>query len=238
MNKATSSLTFGQTIFILTIFLFSSFIFFYLGARFGPELLNLDDQRLAANAPILPDEIVQDELKKIIEAHSHNFIFHDALQNKKQLADLEMISAAQKQAFDSNQLALLSQAQQGAAKAAPPLKPEATIPDEPPVLDASVLATMQSPVELLDTDLQAQAKTEYHLQLGSFADKAKANESLAIWIKRGFSGLVSQTRIEGKGLWYRIELGGYSSQAEAEAARQKMMKKYGQSARIVKVESM
>lgn len=237
MKKTSESLPTGQVLFILGIFLCSALIFFYLGARFGPELLRLDGERDYANASLLPDGKVEEEIQQILSRDKHEFIFHDALQDKKQLVDQEVIEKAQKEAQEVVKIQeALKEKDQKDIRDVKDDKKAVSQQQTVPAQTTPVVA--QSPVEPLDEELQAMTNTVYHLQLGSFSEKKKAEAALDLWQKRGFSGSITSSQIKGKGLWYRLELGRYTTQQDVEAAQKVIQQKYGQSTRVMSSQSL
>lgn len=82
MKKVTTNITFSQILFILFTFCFASLIFFYLGAKFGPQILEISLASTQASEPILPDEQLAMEIQELLKSKKHDFVFHDALENK------------------------------------------------------------------------------------------------------------------------------------------------------------
>jgi len=74
----------------------------------------------------------------------------------------------------------------------------------------------------------------YYVQVGSFQEKEKAEVLSTMLIKRGYSVHVIPVSIEGKGLWYRVRLGGYKSMKEAQEIKEKVAtEEHIEGARIV-----
>ncbi|MBX7148357.1 SPOR domain-containing protein [bacterium] len=83
----------GQIMMAVVTLVVMGIVVFYVGARFGPKLLwgiNIDFSRQHA---ILPQEIPEEELKKLIAEHKDQFklTFYDELEREKQ--NLEMKDA-------------------------------------------------------------------------------------------------------------------------------------------------
>ncbi|MBW2038269.1 MAG: SPOR domain-containing protein [Deltaproteobacteria bacterium] len=65
-------------------------------------------------------------------------------------------------------------------------------------------------------------KDLYFVQVGSFREKEKAEALQDRLVKKGYKTHLFPVEIEGKGLWYRVRLGGYKSLKEAQAVKEKV----------------
>ena len=93
-----------------------------------------------------------------------------------------------------------------------PVKPEA--PKEavaPPKAE-------KSETETKPTDATSK-KARYTLQLSSFQAKAEAEAFAAKVSKGGYKPYITESDVPGKGLFYRVRIGGYGSQDEALEAK-------------------
>jgi cell division septation protein DedD len=65
------------------------------------------------------------------------------------------------------------------------------------------------------------AETEpfYTVHVGSFRHLDQAHQDIATLQKHGFAGRAVKTDLGGKGIWYRVYVGGFSTRSEAEKAR-------------------
>jgi len=68
-------------------------------------------------------------------------------------------------------------------------------------------------------------KETYNLQVASYRDRAKANETAKKLSSLGFKPRVLAVDLPTKGRWYRIVLGGFKSRDEAQKAADKIAKK-------------
>jgi cell division septation protein DedD len=62
---------------------------------------------------------------------------------------------------------------------------------------------------------------QYTLQIGSFPNLAEAKKQLSALQKAELKAFLHEAAIKGKGKWYRLYLGGYSSREAAEEAGEK-----------------
>jgi cell division septation protein DedD len=90
MKKVTTNMTFAQVLFILFILMFSSLMFFYLGAKFGADILTLADrENRAAAEPFLPDDKLAAEIEALLVDSNHKLVFHDVVEGKKTLGAIK-----------------------------------------------------------------------------------------------------------------------------------------------------
>jgi len=228
MKKVTTNITFGQILFILFIFLFASFIFFYLGTRFGSSILNISKSRTNFNEPILPDEKMAKEIKEILKSKKHDFVFYDALQTNTPLKGLtpkKYQEELKAEAYIPQELVLKIKMEMGQDKN---VKKEKKIKKALQLNVKSAKPTIINSVKHDDT-----FKQSFCLQMGSYSKKKKAKRARAIWKKRGYNVNIISFKNKDKGRWYRLRLGGYANLNDAVKAKNVVMKRYRQSARIV-----
>jgi cell division protein FtsN len=66
------------------------------------------------------------------------------------------------------------------------------------------------------------AKELYFVQIASFKEQERADALKGKLAKKGYSAHVLPTQVEGKGLWYRVRVGGYASMREAQTIQKKI----------------
>ena len=69
---------------------------------------------------------------------------------------------------------------------------------------------------------KAPAKELYFVQIASFKEQERAEGLKGKLTKKGYAVQVLPTQVEGKGLWYRVRVGGYASLKEAQAIQKKI----------------
>ncbi len=242
MKKVTTNITFGQILFILANFFVASFIFFYLGAKFGPDVLNLEDNSHTM-AGLLPDEKFAEEVKVLLQNKKHDFMFDSVLSGKNGMpavieepkpivqqitppVKVEKTAAVEVATVKTTDTKFIPLVKKGDE----PQKIVATITTER-IPDTVVPVPEETPAALLDEEVVPVAS--FSLQIGSYAEKKVAANALSIWQKRGFDARVVSYDIKGKGTWYRLELGSYSSEDQALNSQQNIMTQYKQSARVI-----
>lgn len=70
------------------------------------------------------------------------------------------------------------------------------------------------------------SKGRYSLQVGSYANKEKAQQMVKQYQSKGLHARVGEISFPQKGVWYRVYVGQYSSSTDAEIARQKIHAEY------------
>ena len=68
----------------------------------------------------------------------------------------------------------------------------------------------------------ATTKELYFVQIASFKEKERAEGLKGKLTKKGYAVQLLPTQVEGKGLWYRVRVGGYASLKEAQAIQKKI----------------
>ncbi|MDA8100322.1 MAG: SPOR domain-containing protein [Nitrospiraceae bacterium] len=78
----------------------------------------------------------------------------------------------------------------------------------------------------------ASSKLRYTIQVGSYPDRAQAEEEVRGMKRRGYAAVLAATNIAGKGIWYRVRVGSFASRPPAEKLAQELKSKEGISAFI------
>lgn len=246
-------MTSPQVLFILLILLLASLMFFYLGAKFGSDILTLaEEEKQTQWEPFLPNQELTKEIEKLLATRTHDFIFHEALEEKISMPGIEK-SKEKKYSLTKN---LPVEVEKEKVETKPVEKPQVVktapkVNDEPKVatkqkeLPATVIPISQvqpqrheltkkstsSAISVAEST--SSKKANFRLQVGSYQQKSRALEALKEWQKRGFSAQVVSTNIPGKGRWFRIQLGSYADQGSALQTQREVMQKYQQFVRLV-----
>ncbi|OVE82049.1 hypothetical protein BVY03_02015 [bacterium K02(2017)] len=239
MKKVTTNITFGQIFFILIIFIFASLMFFYLGAKFGPGLLSISQNKAGIEMTILPDEKIAQEIKMLIEKNKHEFVFYDALENKK---NINVINKSPKKT--TSQIYIPDQIIKDVKKASKINKDTIKAKEKvvqknektklkKEIINAPMKVKVSEPQIIQTANDEHIIDPRFVLQVGSYSKKTKAINAQSVWKKRGFKVNVMSFNNSGKGKWYRLRLGAYANLNDALLAKKKVMKKYRQSARII-----
>lgn len=197
--------TFGQFFTLLVVEIFSLFFIFYLGARYGRELLGIEvlakAEKGEGSVPIVATDISKVSTTADPEIRA---LAKDIL-NSAPTADLkervqEMLQEAPKQApvVDNRPVTQKPVVE----KETPPPSAEKTspeTPEAPPVIQATP-TTM---------------KGKYTVQVGSYTDPNEAHLMQNHWKEKGYPAYLVSADIPDRGRWYRVRLGGFDTREEA-----------------------
>ena len=81
-------------------------------------------------------------------------------------------------------------------------------------------STEEKPANMTSADQSAQKNEmagKFTIQLGSYNTVEEAKQFAEGFTVRGYSPIINEVRIEGKGIWYRVSLGLFNSVEEAKA---------------------
>jgi cell division septation protein DedD len=103
---------------------------------------------------------------------------------------------------------------------AEPVKPEPPKAEPPKPEPKVVAAPPAKPVEPPKAEPpKGDGKGRFTLQLSSFQTRGEADAFIAELKKSGYAPTVTEANVPGKGTWFRVRLGGYSSYDEAMAGK-------------------
>jgi cell division septation protein DedD len=74
---------------------------------------------------------------------------------------------------------------------------------------------------------QAPSKLRYTIQVGSYSEKAMAEEEMKNMKKRGYAAFLVATDIPEKGMWYRVRVGSFANKQSAEKLAKELKSKEG-----------
>jgi DedD protein len=74
---------------------------------------------------------------------------------------------------------------------------------------------------------QAPSRVRYTVQVGSYPEKAMAEEETKNMKKRGYAAFLVATDIPEKGKWYRVRVGSFANKQSAEKLAQELKSKEG-----------
>ncbi len=213
-------LSFGQLILLIICLLAALLLDFYLGARFGPEMLwgiNLDR---SANG-LLPDDVSEQELNSLLQESSSKVTFHEVLEGKERAKEVfvemkpetkpEIIPEIKPEAKPEAKL-------EKKPPSKPPPKPEPKVVIKPEVKPA--------PTPAPTPPVLPQETASYTLQVGSFSEIDSAQALQAQFKSQGYSATVKEVNLPEKGTWYRVYAGHFVSSESAEQAKNQVYQKF------------
>ncbi|OGQ46180.1 MAG: hypothetical protein A3H42_01500 [Deltaproteobacteria bacterium RIFCSPLOWO2_02_FULL_46_8] len=233
--------SFGQFFALLVIEIFTLFFVFYLGARYGDELLGTkpiaQTQQPQATAPGMPQlSITSEKMVTTTEDPEVKAMAKDIL-NSAQTPDLKKRVAAMLEESAANRMAA-----QGASlppKSTPPPPKQVTLrtapkeetPQEsetpPPGTIEPVIPSEAAPQETArpTSVIQTAPHARYTIQVGSYPNVDEAHAITDQWKAKGYPAYLVSADIPNKGRWYRVRLGGFNSKEAAEDFNEKLTAK-------------
>lgn len=237
--------SFGQFFALLVIEIFTLFFVFYLGARYGDELLGTKPiaqvQQPEATAPGMPQlSITSEKMVTTTQDPEVRAMAKDIL-NSAQTPDLKKRVAAMLEESAANRMAA-----QGASlppKSTPPPQKQVTLrtapkeevpPQEsetpPPGTIEPVIPSETAPPETARQEaptqptsvIQTAPRGRYTIQVGSYPNVDEAHAITDQWKAKGYPAYLVSADIPNKGRWYRVRLGGFNSKEAAEDFNEKL----------------
>ena len=250
----------GQILFVVLTLMASSLMFFYLGAKFGPQVLKLSESRGRLEDAFLPDDKLALEIKDILAKGKTDFTFFDVVQNKKSFPSVKVVkNSVEKLSLikDEKKTKSLPKLEEKPTK--PKVKTRAFAKKEEPKKQRKpkqvLKKTTLNPKKKLKTPKESKPKalaqlqktpeqeikeevkkTRYLLQVGSFSSLKKAEKQQRVWSDRGFAPQIVVAQIPGKGKWYRLRLGLYQDYDSIQNQQKRIMQKYKQTAMILPIQ--
>jgi DedD protein len=230
-KKRKSSSRKGLTLWILLIFFVSAWMFI-LGILVGRGTapVQFDIEKLQNELAALKEDVVREELERFkIDSNSANnkteMNFYEELKVTKEEDSLNIDTSEQKKELlpeNKEEDGLNIDASEQKKE---PL-PENTVSEPkkigPSEEALSVKAHQENkPKTITKTDITNKNLT---IQVASFKDPDVADKMVEELKKKGFPAYRSIGKVPGKGLWYRVRIGHFSSKSEA-GSMLKMLKK-------------
>lgn len=110
-------------------------------------------------------------------------------------------------------------------------EPVAAAPATPAVPPVTAVAPVSAPVreqpnesgtsDVRDAINAGPARSgDYTIQVSAYQTRAEADAYVGALARKGFRAFVVEAELDGKGTWYRVRLGRYTTEAEAAQAKQ------------------
>jgi DedD protein len=254
--------TFGQFVTLILLEVVTLFFVFYLGARYGSDLLGTGDSKKQAVVPTQNPKNVDD----IVGAPSVEYTYPEVLTSRDGqkairikpsgvTADeydrqkVEDPAAILQRDMPKEEVPVVAPAGVEVMKksgSAPAATPPTTPAVKPPVAavptpaeerpDEDQLVKQGTPAE---TPAETPAVTEtkpkgkFTIQVGSYQSSDEASAALSGWKKKGYSAYTAIGNIPQKGTWYRVRIGGFASREDAQKFLDKFKAKEKASALVV-----
>lgn len=226
-NKESSyfcRFTFSQFFTLLVIEVFTLFFIFYLGARYGRELLGFQ-------APTT--EVVKSGFPKI-ESTDPNVV---AAVNDPEIKALarEMIESAPSPDLKKRVANLLQESAER-EEGKTPQERVASVKSIPSPVPAAKAEKFEPESQKPKGPLYKSPKSKpviqtnpfrarYSVQVGSYTNVDEAHSMVNYWKQKGYNAFMISADIPGKGRWYRVRMGGFNLKTDAEAYLSKVIQR-------------
>lgn len=228
--------TFGQFVTLILIEVVTLFFVFYLGARYGSDLLGTGGP---AQEAVIPSQGPKN-VDEIVGAPSVEYTYPEVLTSREgQRAIRIKPSGMSADEYDrqkaENPAAIIERdtPRPEAREEPTPERPIEVTP--PPPAPAPVAVKTEEPKPVAETPPPAETKPKgkFTIQVGSYQSSEEATASLANWKKKGYSAFMAVGSIPDKGTWYRVRIGGFPTRDEAKKFLEKFKAKEKASALVV-----
>lgn len=194
--------TFGQFFTLLVIEIFTLFGIFYLGARYGRTLLGIAELAQTAQQEKTPGLTTTDP--NVIAATQDPEI--------KALAK-DLLESSPTPDLKERVAEMLKEKIEERRPAGTPTTKVATIPASKEGELAEQARAEGEPEPVIQTN---PFQGRYSIQVGSYTNVDEAHAMVGSWKTRGYQAFLVSADIPGKGLWYRVRLGGFNTKEEAQ----------------------
>ncbi len=197
--------TFGQFVTLVLLEIVTLFFVFYLGARYGGDLLGNRDNTAKKEESVLPknNKSVDDLVGG--SAPAVNYTYPDVLTGNSNKAIKVKPSGLSASDYEKESAKVPVEVPVAEPTPAPVVEKAEPIADVEPVAE--------KPIETLSKTSHG---GKFSIQVGSYSSSTEAKTRVSHWKKRGYSAFMTTGEIPGKGTWYRVRLGAFSSKPEAQ----------------------
>lgn len=214
--------TFGQFVTLILLEIVTLFFVFYLGARYGPDLMGRN--QAVTQKSLLPP----DDSKKVEELLSNTPIDYSY---PKALGDQPSDDTGFKAVRVKPSGMTAREADQLIKKGVTPPPDEGTereaVISEEPSVQAAPATSSSTP----------SGSEKFNIQIASYQTEAEARQMMEKWRKRGYSAFTTTGEVPGKGTWHRVRMGRFQTRAEAETYLDKFKKRENVTALVVSSKS-
>lgn len=201
--------TFGQFFTILVLEIFTLFFIFYLGSRYGRELLGIETAAVQGKTGLevttTHPEHVATTSDPEIRALAKDILESAPTSDLKQKVE-EMLKGS------------------GGGKEVVSRQPSAVSKKEEIPIPQADKPVAERPQPIIET---APVNAKYSIQVGSYPNPDEAHLMVTQWQEKGYPAFLLSAEIPGKGRWYRVRLGSFETKPEAQSFLETFKQKEG-----------
>jgi len=200
--------TFGQFVTLILLELVTLFFVFYLGARYGPDLIG---GREETRAPVALD--------RTIEKPPVDYTFPETLSDHGTEVVKVKPSGVSLQEFERPRLVI-------------PVPERVDEKVEQPEKIERAPRTVKEAAPLPEEGASPDGR--FSIQVGAYRSAAEASSQVDRWKTRGYSTFMTVGDVAEQGTWYRVRIGRFKNRDEAKLFLEKFKAREKQEAMIVK----
>lgn len=189
--------TFGQFFTLLVLEIFTLFFIFYLGAKYGDELLGVR---------ISPAPVAANDMLPKVTTTDPNVVAATTQDPEIKALAKDLLKSAPTPDLKQRVAEML---QESAARNHQPLP---AAPRPVPSVAAERPEVPEEPAPVIQTAPAAQ----YSVQIGSYPNVDEAHALVDQWKAKGYPVFLTSAEIPNRGRWYRVRLGGFETKEEAQ----------------------
>lgn len=215
--------TFGQFVTLILLEIVTLFFVFYLGARYGPDLMGRN-QAVTQKSLLPPDD--SKKVEELLSNTPTDYSYPKALGD--QPSDEPGSGELDPSKLDSRAVRVKPSGMT-AREADQLIKRGVTPPpiEEEPSVQAAPATSSSAP----------SGSEKFNIQIASYPTEAEAKQMMEKWRKRGYSAFTTTGEVPGKGTWHRVRMGRFQTRAEAETYLDKFKKRENVTALVVSSKS-
>ncbi len=190
--------TFGQFVTLILLEIVTLFFVFYLGAKYGPDLMGTRQGIAKDDSSVLPHE--SKSIDELVGTPSVEYTYPEVLTDQDQKRGIRVkpsgLTAEEYEKRGREQKAVITEE-------TPIEVPTIEVKKEPPAPPAPEVTT-------------SQPTGKYSIQVGSYQSEEEANAKVGLWKEKGYSAFMEVGQIPDKGIWYRVRIGGFPTREKAQ----------------------
>jgi len=223
--------TFGQFVTLILLEIVTLFFVFYLGARYGSDLLGTgnaakrDESVLPREGPKSVDDIVG---KKAMD-----YTYPEVLTSPDGQKAIRIKPSGV--TADEYERQRIEDPVEKPVSAKPPVAREEPAPPQQPEEARTEEPVEEKPAVVIKAESKPDAKPKgkFAIQVGSYQSSDEAQQMAGHWKKKGYQSFMATGTVPGKGVWYRVRIGGFGTRDEAAKYLEKFKQKEKASAIVV-----
>ncbi len=216
--------TFGQFVALILFEIVTLFFVFYLGSKFGDDLMGSGKTKVAQGKESLLPTDGPNGVNDIVGKKPVDYTYPDVLTGPKASGAIKVKpSGMTAEEFEKRGREPAKSGDteekkpEGEVKTAQAAReePVGDAPSEMPPLQP----VTETPARLRETPPPVKAaavKGKYTIQVGSYQSEEEAQSAIARWKGKGYESYLTVGDIPNKGTWYRVRIGGFGDRAAAE----------------------